>query len=77
MSPLHYVGTWLRDMLALIPLNVVRVLFVALPVLLGVWVLRLPRAATTPDNLKSRPLENLKIWACVALLIQVLIYALI
>jgi hypothetical protein len=40
-----------------------------------VWVLSLPRASTTPSGNKSRPLENLKLWAILALLIQVIIYA--
>ncbi|MBU0640296.1 MAG: hypothetical protein KKB50_15630 [Planctomycetes bacterium] len=76
MTPLHSMGDWLRNALALIPMGVVRLFFVALPVLLIVWVLRLPRASTVPPGVESRPIENLKLWAVLALLIQVLIYAL-
>ena len=75
MTPIHALGEWLRNTLALIPMGVVRVFFVALPVLLIVWVLRLPRVATTPPGVESRPFENLKLWAVLALLIQVLIYS--
>ena len=74
MTPLHEIGDWLRGMLLLIPMGVVRGLFVALPALLILWVLRLPRAATTPQETESRPLDNLKLWAVLALLIQVAIY---
>jgi hypothetical protein len=74
MTPLHFVGDWLRSALALIPMGVVRVFFVAVPVLLILWVLRLPRAATTPPGVESRPLENLKFWAVLALLVQAIVY---
>jgi len=30
---------------------------------------------TTPPGTESRPIENLKLWAILALLIQVMIYA--
>ena len=75
MTPLHCIGDWLRDVLLLIPMGVVRVLFVAVPGLLIIWVLSLPRASTTPPGTKGRPLDNLKLWAVLALLIQVVIYA--
>ena len=75
MTLLHAIGDWLRNTLALLPMGVVRVLFVALPILLIIWVLRLPRAATTPPGVEYRRTENLKLWAVLALLIQVLIYA--
>jgi hypothetical protein len=75
MTPLHYAADWLRDMLLLVPMGVVRALFVALPALLIVWVISLPRAATTPPGAESGRLENLKLWAILALLLQVLIYA--
>jgi hypothetical protein len=71
---LHYVGQWLRDALLLIPLGVVRAMFVALPALLILWVISLPRASTTPGP-DSRAVENLKLWAIIALMIQVIIYA--
>jgi hypothetical protein len=76
MTPLHHIGEWLRSTAMLIPMGAVRVLFVALPALLILWVLRLPRAATNPPDGTGRLVENLKLWAVLALLIQVVIYAL-
>ena len=73
MTPLHYVGDWLRNTLLLVPLSAVRVLFVALPIVLILWVISLPRASTTPGA-DSRAFENLKLWAVIALLLQVIIY---
>ena len=79
MTPLHTVGNTLRELLSQIPLPVVRLLFLSLPVLLLIWVLRLPRAETTPPGAESRVRwdENLKLWAAVALAIQIAIYCLL
>ena len=76
MTPLHLVGEWLREALAMVPLTAVRALFVAVPLVVLVWVLALPRAATT-DPATSSWAGNLKMWAALALVIQVLIYALV
>jgi hypothetical protein len=75
MTPLHYIGQWLRELFALIPLPVARALFLALPAVLLVWVLCLPRAAVTPPGRVRRWDENLKLWAGLALLAQLVIYA--
>ena len=77
MTPLHYIGNFVRDQLLLIPLPVVRALFLALPILLLIWVFRLPRQATTPPESTGRWDENLKLWAGVALGIQIVIYCLL
>ena len=58
---------------------IVRGLFVALPVLLLVWVVRMPRSQTTPPqrpaaDQSSRWFEDLRIWASLALAIQIAIY---
>jgi hypothetical protein len=78
---LHHFGQAIRDLFALIPLAAVRVLFVATLIGVLAWVLTLPRQATCPaDRPADRPAawsENLKIWAALALLIQIAIYALI
>jgi hypothetical protein len=73
---LHVIGDWLRDVFARLPLPVVRGLFLALPIVLLVWVLRLPRAVTTPPEGAQRWDENLKLWAGIALVIQILVYSL-
>ena len=77
MTPLHYIGEWLRETLAQIPMPIVRVLFLALPVALLIWVLRLPNKQTTPPDRVARWDENLKVWAAVALVMQMVIYALL
>ncbi len=77
MTPLHHFGEFLRDSLQAIPLISVRVLFVASLVALLIWVLRLPRSATTPPGGARRWDENLKIGASIALMIQILIYSLL
>ena len=77
MSLLHTIGDFSRELLGGIPLPVVRALFLALPVLLLIWVLALPREATTPAGSKRRGGDNLKIWASIALLIQIAIYSLL
>ena len=77
MTPLHAFGNFFRDLFSKVPLGAVRVVFVLLLVALLVWVLRLPRSETTPPDRESRWDENLKLWASVALVIQVLIYSLV
>jgi hypothetical protein len=77
VTPLHQVGEWVRGVFLQVPLGVARGLFVAVPLALLVWVLLLPRAATRPPGRPARWDENLKVWACVALLVQVAIYCLV
>uniref|UniRef100_A0A7C2JYN2 Uncharacterized protein n=1 Tax=Schlesneria paludicola TaxID=360056 RepID=A0A7C2JYN2_9PLAN len=74
MSVIHEVGDALRSLFALLPLPFVRAAFVAVPLVLMIWVLRLPNAATTPPGRASRWDENLKLWAWLALAMQVVIY---
>ena len=76
MTPLHQIGNALRELVLSVPLPAVRVLFVLVPLALLVWVLFLPREHTRPPGGKGRAGENLKIWAALALLIQIAIYAL-
>lgn len=74
MTPLHHFGEFIRNCLQTIPLSAVRVLFVGSLVLLLIWVLRLPRSATTPAGGAQHWDENLKVGAASALVIQILIY---
>jgi hypothetical protein len=74
---LHTFGEALRDLLLQVPLWAVRALFLAVPVLLLIWVLRLPRETTTSPEGRGRWDANLKLWAAVALLIQMVIYSLL
>jgi hypothetical protein len=77
MLPLHDLGRWLRAVCEAIPLVAARGLFVALLLALLIWVLTLPREATTRSSGPTRLSENLKIWAAAAVLIQLVIYALV
>lgn len=77
MTPLHAIGNFFRDLLLKIPLDMVRVLFVCVPLALLIWVWTLPRSQTTRTGHESRWDENLKLWASIALVIQVLIYSLV
>ena len=76
MTPLHALGNTLRDLLSRIPLSAVRVIFVLVPLVLLIWVLSLPRNETRPPG-QARWDANLKLWAGVALLIQIAIYSFI
>ena len=75
MTPLHHIGDFFRELTLLIPLPAVRIVFVAIPCLLLVWVLLLPRETTTPTEPTGRFGENLKYGAALALVLQAIIYA--
>ena len=77
MTPLHHIGEFCRNLLLQVPLPVVRGLFLLPLIALLIWVLRLPRAETTDPDRPLRLAENLKLWAALALLIQITIYALV
>lgn len=71
---LHTVGDQLREAFASIPIPVVRWLFLAVPVILLAWVLLLPRRAVTRPEGAGRWDENLRLWAAVALVMQIVVY---
>jgi len=77
VSLLHLLGDFLRGQLLSIPLGWARALFVLVPVILLLWIWRLPKAEVVPPGASGRPGENLRIWAALALLLQILIYLLI
>lgn len=77
MTPLHRIGDFIRDLLLRVPLPAARALFIALPLGLLVWVLTLPREETTPLATTVRRCEDLRLWAALALGIQILIYCLL
>jgi hypothetical protein len=76
MTPLHQLGSLLRDIAGALPLPLVRGLFVLTCVAVLIWVVRLPKssARASPDSPWS---EDLRLWASIALLIQIAIYALV
>lgn len=77
MSPLHVMGEWLRQRLLEVPLGAARALFLLVPIALLIWVLTLPRAEVARVGTAPKPGENLRLWAALALLIQIAIYALL
>ena len=77
MTPLHYFGDYLRELLLLIPLSGARVLFVGSLIALWIWILLLPKKETQPEAGARRWDENLKLGASLALGVQVIIYLLL
>ena len=75
MTFLHHIGKLIRELLLQVPLPVARALFLAVPIVVLIWVLRLPREVTTPPESTGRTCENLKYGAALALLIQIAIYS--
>lgn len=73
-GPLHWIGDTLRAAFLLVPMEFVQAVFVAVPLLLMVWVLRLPTAETTPPESRGGWADDLKVWAWLALAMQVLVY---
>ncbi len=74
MTPLHHIGELFRNLTVAIPLDVVRLIFLALLAGLLIWVLRLPKTETTPTDGSGSPTEDLRLWAGLALAAQILIY---
>ncbi|QDV48036.1 hypothetical protein [Gimesia fumaroli] len=74
MTPLHHIGNFIRELVVPIPLWCVRALFLGTLIAVLIWVVRLPKENTTPSE--TAPwYQNLKIWACLALAIQIVIYS--
>lgn len=76
-TPLHQIGAGIRDVLLLIPLPMVRVIFLALLAAVLLWVLSLPRSETTAPDSDGRSGANLKVGASIALGMQLAIYLLL
>ncbi len=75
MTPFHYIGEFIRQLLIAIPMVMVRILFVAFFLTLIIWVWRLPRERWVPaQNGETGLSTHLKFWALLALGIQLAIY---
>ena len=77
MSVLHHIGDLLRGWLLLVPLGAVRGLFLLILAGLLLWVLFLPGRMTAPPGGSRGWQDNLKIWAGLALIIQLIVYAIL
>ena len=75
MTVLHWIGDSIRSQLLLVPLPVARWLFIGLFLVLIAWVVQLPSSQTTPPDRRSAWYEDLKIWAWLALMFQVVVYS--
>lgn len=75
-TPLHTIGDELRSLVVMVPLPVVRLVFLAILAAILVWVLRLPREETTAPGAATRGGANLKFGAALALGVQLAIYLL-
>lgn len=73
MTPLHHLGDFLRNLLLQIPLGLVKIIFIAVPLLLLIWVMRRPRDQSADPSQSDKPVD-LRPWAALALGFQVLIY---
>ncbi|HEY0982660.1 MULTISPECIES: hypothetical protein [unclassified Schlesneria] len=76
MTLFHWIGNTLREQLDLIPLSTARWLMIGLFLGLMFWVVQLPTDQTNPSDRTARWTDDLKIWAWLALIIQILIYSL-
>lgn len=77
MTILHQIGNTVREWMLAVPLEAVRGLFVLTLVAVLVWVWRLSPRVTQPPGGARRWDENLKLGASLALILQIVIYALL
>ncbi len=75
MTVLHWFGDVLRSQLILVPLPVARWMFLGLLLMLMGGIVQLPSSETTPTDRQSKWYEDLKIWAWLALIFQVVVYS--
>jgi len=75
MTFVHWVGDSLREQLLRVPMWGARWLFIGLLLLMMGWVVQLPSASVTPPGRRCEWYEDLRIWAWVALLFQVVMYS--
>lgn len=75
MTLFHWIGSTLRHQLSLVPLPFARWLMIGVFLALMFWIVQLPSSQTNPTEGKPHWTRDLKIWAWLALLFQVVIYA--
>ena len=71
---LHWIGDTLREQLMQVPLLTARCLFVGFLLLMMGWVVQLPASQATPPDRRCEWYEDLRIWAWLALMFQVIVY---
>ena len=75
MTLFHWIGDTLRQQLDQVPLSVARWLMIGLFLALMIWIVQLPATVTNPTDRPAKWTSDLKIWAWLALLIQIVIYS--
>ena len=75
MTFLHWIGETLRLQLERVPLSVARWLLIGVFLVLMFWVVQLRSSEATPSDRQSKWYEDLRIWAWLALMMQVIIYS--
>jgi hypothetical protein len=70
------IGEQLRSAFLQIPMWAARALFLGVFLALMVWVVQLPKSVTTPKS-DSAWHEDLRLWAWLALVLQLLAYAML
>lgn len=75
MTFLHWIGNTLRGQLDQVSLSAARWSFITVFLLLMFWVVQLPSTQTMPEGKRSNWYEDLRIWAWLALIFQVVIYS--
>ena len=76
MTFLHVIGDFFRSLFEQIPLSAVRWLFVSIFLALLLWITLIPAERATPEGRQSRWYEDLRIWAWLAVMFQIVIYEL-
>ncbi len=74
MTFLHWIGDALRQLFEQVPLSVAKWLLIGQFLALIFWVVQLRSSETTPQDHQSKWYEDLKIWAWLALMMQIVIY---
>jgi heme/copper-type cytochrome/quinol oxidase subunit 2 len=75
MTPLHHIGDFFRDLVLLVPLWAARTIFVFVLLVVFIWVLRLSPERVSPCEIEERNwTNNLKLWAAIAIGLQIIIY---
>ena len=73
---LHWIGDQLRQSFVAIPLWAAKGLFLGLLFGLMVWIVQIPKSAATP-HASAAWHEDLRLWAWLALLIQMFVYGML
>ena len=75
MTFFHWIGDLLRLQLDQVPLAVARWLIIGVLLVLMFWIVQLPTSQAVPPDRESHWYEDLRVWAWVAVMFQILVYS--